>query len=365
MAKEHIVYILGAGFSVPAGLPVMQNFLSYSRDMLLDNNGEYKKHGGIFKTIRQMHHAKGYYNTDLHNIEEILSILQMQAAVSDEKSAEAKAKEFEEYIKDVIKHYTPEINIQSHQSRSLPRPYEVLDWLVKNEYAMLSYIKFVARLLHLQWVYDGVNNTVPQVPIENIKYNIEDNPKTIYSIITLNYDMILENCISFIEDHVQPESNANSKLNLNLAKLHGSLDSELVPPTWRKHISKQNSKIDAALKSAYNFLRNATKIRILGYSMPVSDNYMRYLLESAVIESKNLKQIDIISIDKDGSLIKRYKNFICFNNMRFCNEDIANYLHPPHNDYAGGVSTLGSRKYMTPTSLENIHKRFMDTHEVT
>ena len=102
---ERIVYLLGAGFSAPLGLPVMQNFYTRSMDMLDDDKQKYGYFSKVFDAVRNMSPTKTYFDSDLKNIEEILSILDMKDMVSGENQSFMFAK----YIKEVIKHHTPTI----------------------------------------------------------------------------------------------------------------------------------------------------------------------------------------------------------------------------------------------------------------
>jgi NAD-dependent SIR2 family protein deacetylase len=71
---ERIVYLLGAGFSAPLGLPVMSNFYFKSQDMFLTDPEKYGHFKDVFDTIRDMSIIKNYYDANLFNIEEILSV---------------------------------------------------------------------------------------------------------------------------------------------------------------------------------------------------------------------------------------------------------------------------------------------------
>ena len=73
--KSKVVYILGAGFSAPLGLPVMSDFLSRSKDLYFEDSQRFKHFDKVFQEIRHMAQAKNYLDIDLFNIEQILSIL--------------------------------------------------------------------------------------------------------------------------------------------------------------------------------------------------------------------------------------------------------------------------------------------------
>lgn len=100
---ERVVYLLGAGFSAPLGIPVMSDFLSKSKDMHSLEPTKYQHFQEVFKTIKDMSVAKNYFNADLFNIEEILSILEMKDYLNSSGNSDM----FKKYIADVIKYYTP------------------------------------------------------------------------------------------------------------------------------------------------------------------------------------------------------------------------------------------------------------------
>jgi len=97
-----VVYLVGAGFSAPLGLPVMRDFVMKSKDMLASHPKEFGHFENIFALIKDMNAAKSYYSADLFNIEEILSILEMSERVGGRST-----KRFIKYIVDVIEFYTP------------------------------------------------------------------------------------------------------------------------------------------------------------------------------------------------------------------------------------------------------------------
>ena len=68
---ENIVYILGAGFSAPIGLPVMNNFIDKSKDMYFNYNdgGNFNYFEDIFKMIKDIAFLKNYINSNLFNID--------------------------------------------------------------------------------------------------------------------------------------------------------------------------------------------------------------------------------------------------------------------------------------------------------
>ena len=137
---DKVVYILGAGFSAPLGLPVMGNFLVKSKDMFADKPAEHKSFQKVFKTIDQMSECKNYFKADLFNIEEILSILEMKEGLRNGGAARS----FIDYVSDVIKSCTPPMPPPPQLSAVVPGWFHSIltgDWR--------PYGAFVASLFNL------------------------------------------------------------------------------------------------------------------------------------------------------------------------------------------------------------------------
>ena len=149
------------------------------------------------------------------------------------------------------------------------------------------------------------------------------------TIITLNYDLLTETAlrglnlvpfsyglggerVAFQEgnSHILSETLAKER-TLRLLKLHGSLNwgipshqkltvytsyedllnhgltPALAPPTWRKDFLGQ---LPYVWGKAVDALRTATRIIILGYSIPATDQHFRFLLAAGLQENISLRQ---------------------------------------------------------------------------
>jgi len=362
--SEKVVYILGAGFSAPLGIPVMNNFLERSKDMFAENPESYSYFEEVFSTIKEFSFVKNYYSADLFNIEEILSILEMR----DNLSHARKKSSFKRYIVDVVTHHTPNILGISQPSN---------DWLGSifgGSNPVRDYGIFISCLLNLEfYIYPGrtKHDTVSKSTIQNT-----------YSVVTLNYDLVIEYLCELINGHTDKESLKGEFLGfldddsdnciLDYAKLHGSIDSKnIIAPTWNKGI--QSKEIKSIWSLAYKVISEANYIRIIGYSLPTTDSYVKFLLKSAVIKSNNLKRIDVICLDEDNTVVERYNEFIArdFNNFRFKNKNVMEYLSMvlESNDYLEpppdpDTNPEGSNiKIATLKNLEYVHERFMKQEE--
>jgi hypothetical protein len=322
---EKVVYLLGAGFSAPLGLPVMGDFLMKSKDMYATNRTSYKHFEEVFQTIRDMSISKNYYEADLFNIEEILSILEMENRLEGKKLHGS----FIRYLADVITHYTPDMT--PHEGSFPANWHEFLFSKVPVD-TWSDYGFFIATILNLSFK-EIMKRSAGGGNTREVQCHYPTNREIRYSIITLNYDMIPEKICQFINEKYDPDHRIRFKSKIEegadenlptLAKLHGSIEERnIVAPTWSKDV---NEKILDAWKLAHKSLTEANHLRILGYSLPETDAYVRYLLKSAVIKSDNLKTIDVICFDDYGTVQKRYDDFISFKNYRFIQKSIESYL---------------------------------------
>jgi hypothetical protein len=108
---------------------------------------------------------------------------------------------------------------------------------------------------------------------------------------------------------------------------------------------------------AFKLLAAANHIRIIGYSLPVADSYVKYLLRGAAIESQHLKRIDVLCLDDSKrSTHQRYSDFIDFQNFRFVCARTEDYVKQVY-DLTGGPSRAGT-KALDFAYLEQAHEEF-------
>ena len=356
MTVEKVVYIIGAGFSAPLGLPVVRNFIERSKDLYLSDQGRYRDFYNVFQQIQKLSNVKNYYSADLFDIEEVLSILDLNAFIS----GTGLKKEFEEYVKTVISDTTPQFVPQNRNLLSTGREVFKDERLNKYAFFVLSLFNVVPR-----YSIPDAKRIIPNV----IRTNVEAS----YDVISLNYDEILEKLSGHFLYNDRPmqfrmpgESIPEGHPIPLLAKLHGSVTSEIVPPTWRKG---SKDSIVKAWEAAVHALRSAHHIRILGYSLPVADAYVRYLLKAAAAESEYLKRIDVICLDnKSGDVERRYRDSVTFNNFRFRSLRIEDYLDP-FIFVPGGRAHSGTYPNMAQriqgANLEGIHEQYMEKGSFT
>ncbi|MFZ1122029.1 MAG: SIR2 family protein [Candidatus Binataceae bacterium] len=185
-------------------------------------------------------------------------------------------------------------------------------------------------------IYDYFLLSITDYPFERR----EDRRDT---IITFNYDLLIEQALhnlripfeygfhSEVSEYdsssfCSPDSNLRE---IGVLKLHGSLNwairehaddkmtvfgtyddirkenlnPMLLPPTWQKVFRPQLSEVwDMAVRE----LRDATRIIILGYSMPPTDLHFKYLLAAGLEANNSIRQIWTVNLD--GNLPERFSN---------------------------------------------------------
>ena len=258
--------------------------------------------------------VKNYYSTDLFNVEEILSILAMQQRL---KGRQLK-RTFLQYIADVITHYTP--TFTPKPTEKWPSNWQTYVFSSKKPDQLFG--TFVANLIQLR---------VSAEEKRTFRASSFQDTNSKYAVITLNYDLVLENFVKYLEDCTFASRDIISFTSngldsgVQLAKLHGSVDTGImIAPTWNKTLAR---KLLPAWRTAFELLSKANQIRIIGYSLPTADAYIKYLLRAAVIESPNLKRIDVLCRDNQkGSVYARYAEFIDYASFRFVSGNVVDYL---------------------------------------
>lgn len=282
--KEKVCYILGAGFSRPLGLPLMSDFLEKAKDMYFNDPYSFAHFEGVLKRFGEYARIQTFLRSEQWNIEELLSLVEMDDYLIGTRNT----KKIQRFIADVINHYTP--------------PYDE-----KYLGQWTDYIAFVAQLVG----HSNLNEFE-------------------YSVVTLNYDLVLENALHYLYSTgtklAQPFRHQRGTGDFTISKLHGCLKdpSLIVSPTWNK---SRGSELTEQWKIGYKSISTANHIRIVGYSLPESDAYMKYFLKIALQNIEHLKNIDVVCLDDNyGSVKKRYDNFIRFHKYRFVNLKTENYL---------------------------------------
>jgi hypothetical protein len=336
---ERVVYILGAGFSAPLGLPLVSNFLERARDQhILEKKGN-ASFDQVFEHIDRLARIKNTYTADLDNIEEILSILEIDALIGEPTLRDT----FQDFIRSVIAYRTPTMRLEAQLTAG--------DWqwgLFGTDSNVRLYGYFVAALQRLRFGWTDGSVTMSRIVNADVSYDV----------VTANYDCILENACAFLNSTCKATTKVEFRMlpdepdtSPTLAKLHGSASGgALVPPTWSKG---SDPAIAPRWDLARRVLGRAQHIRFIGYSLPEGDSNVRYLLKSAALESRHLKSIDVVCLDPGNDVFARYQAFIKHRKFRFEAIDTISLL-----GYIGGPTDPPTEPWRM---LEQAHKNVFGT----
>ena len=320
MTEAHVhndsnVYILGAGFSVDGGLPVVSGFLNRMRDSLdwLEQEG-WEREAKAVKEVLGFRLAAASaahrVNINIENIEELFSLA---AASEDKEYEDSMVLAIAATLEFARRHHTP-----PNAKAVVP-----IDW---------------ATLGHWESP-DGVSDDVREGPVYDYYVALMAGVLTRMSelskntFITFNYDTLLEDAaknLGFAYDYRFAHKAFNfengtyykehqyDEGRIPILKLHGSLNwafpgtqggkltifddyaqvqerkltPVMVPPTWRKSIE---GRVGDAWEEAVEAIKSATRIYIVGFSIPETDPHFKYLLAAGLRENISLREVCFVN----------------------------------------------------------------------
>jgi hypothetical protein len=319
--NDHNVYVLGAGFSAARGLPLTTNFLFALRDAhpWLVANGRTAEAAAIQNVLEfRLTSASAAYRIpiDLENIEELFSLASAagDALARDIRIAIAATLDFSSSTAPVPTtgfRMTPDgpsvpAFRQGRAESAVPGASE--------DHRVPTYDFVVAGLLGLLG---------------------EPRETATNTFVSFNYDLLVEKALSALAipfsyglgtDRAKHDP-STSCLTLSdsphvlLLKLHGSTNwslsagsedqltiygeyedvqrsghtPELIPPTWRKSYSPP---LAAVWNHALGEFKKATRIVIIGFSIPPTDLHFKYLLAAGLRENISLREIVFVNHNK-------------------------------------------------------------------
>lgn len=317
--QERVVYVLGAGFSAPLGLPTISNFFETARSLLETRPDEFGHFRKVLNLVSRYAQVLHLYSADFFNIEEVLSLAEMEWRLSGRGEIALIA----EFVRDVVTASTP--TFDAIETGIQPPPYPDFEERSKLK---RHYAEFAFNLLSLR-----VDQPDPNAPeIAPLSFSVSRTPQASYGIVSFNYDTVLERCAATLpaeSRHVLGFQNPEDGYELwnpgkpVLAKLHGCIErGGIIAPTWSKALP---IGIARQWRAAMELLEQATQIRVVGYSLPDGDAYARYLLKAAAVSPPKLKRFDIVCLDPYGAARDRYEGFVRFSRKRFLSSSVEAY----------------------------------------
>jgi len=325
------VFVLGAGASVEAGAPVMNDFLDKAERLrelgrVSDSQREFDL---VFKALAALNHAHSKAVLNVRNIEEVFAAFEMAKLIRRlDPLAIEDIESLPEAMQRVIVRTLEKsvlFPIEKRVGLKLPGKYE----------------GFADLFIHLAQKYPDIGNRA--------------------SIITFNYDICLDMALYQAQVPIEYylESTQADFRSIPLLKLHGSLnwfkcsgcgkpapwklrdywtnryqtvyDGEttmeisqrshefkhcpnattpksayVVPPTWNK--SQYHGELESVWGAAARELSNASNIIVCGYSLPQSDHFFRQLYALGTISDHRIRNFWVF--DPDESVKHRFASLL-------------------------------------------------------
>lgn len=356
-ANDHNVYILGAGFSAASGIPLIRDFLSKMRSAVgwLESQGRHVEADNI-KTALQFRlraaSASHRVSIDPDNIEELFclaSATETDAALTNSMTI-AIAATIDYAAKNPPRTSWQTKDVSLAASFEPPPGWKATDKATSNRDMKV----FCAPL------YDLIVGALVGV----LTHRTSDSRDT---FITFNYDTLVEEALSNLGRPFNYGLGANveyaatatcertespSADSVPVYKIHGSMnwavvkdrsnqqsdgvrlkvyrryDGQnedkspplLIPPTWRKVFRPELGKVwDGAIRA----LTVATRVIVIGFSLPPADVHFKYLLAAGLQSNISLKELTFVN-----PTFHRYSNSNQDRDANKLRERIQNVLRP-------------------------------------
>lgn len=324
---DKTVFILGAGASVEAGIPAMADFLDRAQDLRdsnLLNEEEKKSFSNIFQAIRTLKGVSFHTDLDLNNLEVVFGLFDMGRILG--KMGNYNANEIDQLYEDLIKVIGITIDlctvVRTHNdgSQSIPGPYPSFVQLLKNNFVnndrlMASIVSFNYDLaldfaMHCEGIipryYVNEQNNKGNISLLKLHGSLNWGEGNRGQVEPLNMKSLLGNgCLDgpFSESRLIVSRKFIAGMPFNGYSIRGPM---IVPPTWNKAEHRYN--VGAVWQEAVNVIAEARAIYVVGYSLPETDMFFRYLFSLAAHSDTSIKRFWVF--DPFPSIKNRYTNML-------------------------------------------------------
>jgi len=343
-SNDHNVYLLGAGFSFTAGLPLMASFLNRMRDTLeaFQKEGRQEECQAIGEVLdyRLQAASAAYWSTlDLENVEQLFSLADAAQHPVGKRLPVAIAATLE-YCRD--RGPDRKVRVQPYDSETSKRvrpPNGALD---------AKWAENIPEIYRLIEAAEKEGFTTSHVAALLGMVNGKSEVTGTNTVITFNYDTLFEDAVTrlgvpwtygfpfratsgffkdvhFEQDDGDDWGRSDDRNAIPILKLHGSVnwsvenvdgphkqlkifhsygmlrdkikEPRIIPPTWSKGVDDQ---LSLPWETAVNRLKTATRVVVIGFSMPETDLHFRYLLAAGLQQNAWLRTIVFVNPDAAG-----------------------------------------------------------------
>lgn len=345
--NDHNVYILGAGFSSEAGYPLVHNFMDKMREAALTKQGLERRELEAVLRFRKEASAAAYRTTfDPENIEDLFSLAAATENLSTRSDLTIAIAETLIYCKNSVFDRIERFESSFLNDSESIEGFERNNVTGQNRYPLIDRYKLYTGIMAGKWGgtplelnsfitfnYDMVLEEAFQMWNLPFKYEGLIKPATdTLRALGLGYDLNYHELPNlFVTDPNQDKA-------ISVIKLHGSINwgvdistpkgqlkgfhiyasytedlandirsnpeslmqyKELVltPPVWEKGTTpgQSSNPLSRAWSQAIKTLQTATRVIIIGYSLPHTDAHFRYLMAAGLKDNISLNKIVFIN----------------------------------------------------------------------
>lgn len=326
------VFILGAGASKRAGAPLMAEFLDVAHENW--KHGKIQKYensfSNVFKAISSLQQVHSKAILDIQNVESVFAALEMARTIGgfgdfDVSEAEDLFGSMKTVIASTIQ-TTIKLPVQGRTPRA-PYPYEeFIDLLqeLTNKPKKNESVSVITFNYDLALDYASYQKNLP------ITYSLSesDSSRKNIPLLKLHGSLNWAECIEcnevvpwYISDYFRnrrwnifPDTEyAHLTISDNLSGFQHNdhkVKSKpfIVPPTWNK--TEYHRILSPVWSRAAKELGEAENIFVIGYSLPSSDFFFRYLYALGSVGPTLLKRFWVFNPDQSGDVENRFKSLL-------------------------------------------------------
>jgi NAD-dependent SIR2 family protein deacetylase len=324
------VYILGAGFSANAGAPVMWDFIERAKLLRDDarlglSSEDQKAFERVFKRLGELRVAQAKMEIDIENIEHLFSLLDMDIEFGGKREGTLR----KDLIFLILRTLEKTIRTENlaKGARGLPMQEKYSKGVLAN------YVELFSAFASRRWIRGPLG--------------IPESGRCQDTIITMNYDCLVDDCLTSmgvqpsyaLQDAELPPDLRRCGYEIGMLKLHGSanwfkcnsgrcdgkiiiaggtpakrleyfygqhcphcgqneVEPVIVPPTWAK--GGESEVLRPVWAEALRALREAGRVFVIGYSMPSTDEFFRYMLALALAANEGVDKIVVVNPSSDA-----------------------------------------------------------------
>jgi NAD-dependent SIR2 family protein deacetylase len=318
------IFILGAGASKDAGAPLMNDFLDRAEKILPGNDIDFIN---TFEAISDLQAVYSKSYLDLDNIETLFGVLEMAVLLNklsnydEEKIKKVRAS----LINLIVKTLEESILFPLNTTDILPPYYyekfaSLLDKL--QDCSVITFNYDIAIDYAIYRAFDSIDYCLPSGNRDGFKLMKLHGSinwgrcSTCNTIIPFTFnDYFRLTNQTFIDSRTKPR-NRHFKMSEKLSLLSHPVCNQsavsptpiIVPPTWNKN--EYNGELSNVWREASKELSDAVNIFIIGYSLPETDSFFRYLYALGTMGTTRIKRIWAFNPDNEGEVKRRYKALI-------------------------------------------------------